>query len=55
MNPKRILLILAGLLAFAVGLVSALRARDLPTEFGSTSPGCHVTQSGNAARDNAIP
>jgi len=51
MNPKRILLILAGLLAFAVGLVSALRAQDLSPEFGLACPGFHVTQSGSAAQD----
>jgi hypothetical protein len=33
MNPKRILLILAGLLAFTAGLVSALHAQNLPSQF----------------------
>ncbi len=33
MNPKRILLILAGLLAFTVGLVSALHAQNPTPRF----------------------
>lgn len=33
MNPKRILLILAGLLAFTVGLVTALHAQDSSQRF----------------------
>ena len=34
MNPKRILLILAGLLAFTVGLVSTLHAQNMPPRAG---------------------
>ena len=47
MNPKRILLILAGLLAFAVGLVTALHAQDSSPRFEVAKPGCHVFQSSN--------
>jgi hypothetical protein len=50
MNPKRILLILAGLLAFAVGLVTALHAQDSSPRFEVAKPGCHVFQSSKPSR-----
>ena len=50
MNPKRFLLILAGLLAFAVGLVSALHAQESSPRLEVSQSGCHFDQSGIAAR-----
>ena len=48
MNPKRILLILAGLLAFTAGLVSALHAQE--PRLGVVCARCLVAQSGDATR-----
>ncbi len=50
MNPKRILLILAGLLAFTVGLVSALHAQDPSRRFELGCSRCQVGQSSDATR-----
>ena len=50
MNPKRILLILAGLLAFTVGLVTALHAQAPFQRLDVSSSACHATQSGDATR-----
>ncbi len=50
MNPKRVLLILAGLLAFAIGLVTALHAQDPSPRFEVACSGCHVASPSKAIR-----
>jgi hypothetical protein len=47
MNPKRILLILAGLLAFTVGLVTALHAQDQSLGFEARCSVYHPSQFGS--------
>ncbi len=50
MNPKRVLLILAGLLAFAVGLVSALHPQNSSPRFEAACCAAHANSPGNASR-----
>jgi hypothetical protein len=54
MNPKRLLLILAGLLAFTVGFVTALHAQDEPPG-SATLPGEMVHHSLRPCHELALP